>query len=203
MRRLIPFFILALLLIAIPQPAGACEPCMEVATFDEAVEAADLIIVGQKVADGPSTGDGPDWITVQVIDVLKGEVPAEHRIRVNSWDGMCLYGIPADNERKVMLLEEGSGIYNAVMYGCAISQYLMQGELVLVEDQSYALDEFVMQLGPDAQIIHLEEPSALDLMLANLPIRGILTLLIPLCVVGAMAVGIIGGYVYLKRRESV
>jgi hypothetical protein len=142
--------------------AHACEPCQNIATFDEAADAAQLIIVGQVVAEGPSTGSGPDWITVQVIDVLKG-TPPETRIRVNSWDGMCGYGIMVDRgDQAVMLLTDGGDQFVTVNYSCAISQYTMTDGAVIVDAQPVALTDFAAMLGPDARVEHISDPGSVS-----------------------------------------
>jgi hypothetical protein len=184
----------AALLIALD--AHACEPCQNIATFDEAAEAAQLIIVGQVVAEGPSTGSGPDWITVQVIDVLKG-TPPDTQIRVNSWDGMCGYGIILNRgEQAVMLLTDGGDQFVTVNYGCAISQYAMSGSDVIVDDQPVALTDFATMLGPDARVEHISDPgSASAFPLWAVAFGG--------CVVASASITGIGGmWWWLRRRRS-
>lgn len=131
-------------------PAQACEPCFEIWDLDQTAEGADLIIVGRKVSEGPSTGDapngGPDWIQVRVEEVLKGEVDA-NQIQVNSWDGMCDYGIVADSGSYVMFLAWNGEMYGAVNIGCAVRQYPVQGDVVDVDGQAMAMDAFASSLG--------------------------------------------------------
>jgi len=133
----------------------ACEPCLETLNLDETVGRADLIIVGQKIKDGPPSGPegdvidyGPDWIEVKILEILKGET-SEEIIKVNSWSAMCSYGIVIDDRDYVMFLEyrsvkESSPLldedytYNAVNYGCA-------EKTILIDDDS-DIDELVAKL---------------------------------------------------------
>lgn len=149
-------FLIAAFLAAIP--AEACEPCAEAMTLEETAAEADLIIVGAMVGEGPSTGDGPDWITVQVLETWKGSTDRTN-IRVNSWDGMCLYGIPNEEGTYLMLLEESDDQYVTVNYGCAISRYTLDpaNEQVIVGDQRVSYNDFIDQLGPRAQRIKVSE----------------------------------------------
>jgi hypothetical protein len=132
-------------------PALACEPCFRILTLEETAEAADLVIIGRLARKGPSTGDypqgGPDWIEVQVLETLKGK-PKEKRIRVNSWDGMCNYGIILPDKRDyIIFLAEGEELYKAVDIGCAAKQFPIENGMVMLETESVSLDEFVARWG--------------------------------------------------------
>lgn len=87
----------------------ACEPCEEELGFEETAKKADLIIIGQKVSESPDTNpsgggpSGPDCIELKAFKVLKGNND-ENKIRVNSWDAMCDYGIVVDDKTYVMFL---------------------------------------------------------------------------------------------------
>ena len=143
-------FTLLLGALLLPGIVRACEPCAYILNFEETVAEADLIMVGRKTADGPSTGNGPDWISVQVVEVLLGNV-AGGSIRVNSWDGMCAYGIIIEDDGLyVMLLKEGEDMYRAIEWGCSVKQFPVMDEYVQMDDGSVHLDDFVQMLGPDA-----------------------------------------------------
>ena len=79
-----------------------CEPCKEILGFQETVKKADLIVIGRKTAESTpvpareQSDSGPESITVQVSKTLKGKAP--RTIKVNSWDGMCPYGIVIDHK---------------------------------------------------------------------------------------------------------
>lgn len=150
-------FLIVTFLAAIP--ASACEPCAEMLTLEESAAEADLIIVGAMLDQGPSTGNGPDWITVQVVERWKGARTPD-RIRVNSWDGMCLYGIPAESGEFLMLLEQRDDQYVTVNSGCAISRYTIDAanEQVIVDDQPVSYTDFIDLLGPDAQRVKVSDP---------------------------------------------
>jgi hypothetical protein len=186
--------VLAAALLAVID-ARACEPCQSIATFDEAADAAQLIIVGQVVAEGPSTGSGPDWITVQVIDVLKGD-PPDTRIRVNSWDGMCGYGVVlAKGEQAVMLLTDGGEQFITVNYGCAISQYAMTDGAVVVDNQPVGLTDFATMLGPNAHIEHISDAGSASVLPVWIFVLG----------AGALTLVVlagIGGVWWLRRSKA-
>jgi hypothetical protein len=123
----------------------ACEPCAELLDLDETAQQADLVVIGEQVNSGPSTGSGPDWIVVRVDEVLKGDPPGE-RIRVNGWDGMCPYGIVVEPGIYVMFLADEGEMYAAVNYGCAVKTLPVTGENVEVDEQSMPLDELAATL---------------------------------------------------------
>ena len=100
--------------------AWACEACQGTWDFKKTAEHADAVIVGQKV--GEQRAEKPEWIDVNVLQVLKGGI-SEKKIRISSWYGMCSYGIQADDKRYVVLLvkpSQGHAYYDAVNYGCAV-----------------------------------------------------------------------------------
>src|SRR5688572_29770613 len=194
-RRMFTLIMVLAAALLIALDAHACEPCQNIATFDEAADAAQLIIVGQVVAEGPSTGSGPDWITVQIIDVLKG-TPPDTRIRVNSWDGMCGYGILLTRgEQAVMLLTDGGDQFVTVNYGCAISQYAMSGSDVIVDDQPVALNDFAAMLGPDARVEHVSDAGSAS----ALPVW---VLVLGGCAVVLMVLAGVGGVWWLRRSRA-
>jgi hypothetical protein len=148
----------------------ACEDCRWM-NFEQIVNISDLIIIGQKVGEGPSTallrGDGgPDWIKVEVIEVFKGS-PKSSVIKVNSWDQMCPYGvIIEDSNRHVMLLREWTDLNDKFQYnsaGCGIDSYPIIDEQIDFSGELVSIDEFVSRLGPGASRHILEnkpEPAA-------------------------------------------
>jgi hypothetical protein len=151
MKKLLIFSISILILLVIVSPAKACEPCFKILTLEETAEQADLIIIGKKVKEGPSTGQypqgGPDWIEIKVLETLKGEAPA-NRIKVNSWDGMCNYGIIITDKREYLIfLAEREDFYKAVDIGCAAKQFPIENGIVEMYEESVPLDEFVTRLG--------------------------------------------------------
>jgi hypothetical protein len=125
--------------------ARACEPCAELLDLNETTQRADLIVIGEQVDSGPSTGSGPDWIVVRIDEVLKGDAPGE-RIRVNGWDGMCPYGIVVEPGTYVMFLADEGEMYAAINYGCAVKTLPVTGENVEVDEQSMLLDDLVAML---------------------------------------------------------
>ena len=155
MNRTIASSIILFIILSSNYYVDACEPCVKQLNFEETVKDSDLIILGQKVADGPSTAAeghcdpytcGPDWIEVKIINVLNGPEIAG-RLKVNSWDGMCNYGIVVDSQEYIMFLKRRSVEhedyrYDAVNYGCSIHTYLVQNNTVDFEGKKIAIDEF-------------------------------------------------------------
>ena len=129
----------------------ACEPCVKALNLEESINKSDLIIVGAKVAQGPAASDvgpgGPEWIEVKVTRILKGNIK-EDKIKVNSWDGMCPYGIIVDEKYYAMLLAERKSSYadyqyDAVDFGCAVKTLLVENNMVNVEGKGVSIDDFI------------------------------------------------------------
>jgi hypothetical protein len=151
MKKSLAFAGFLIFLLAYAAPARACEVCYRILTLEETAEAADLVIIGKLVREGPSTGDyphgGPDWIEVQVLETLKGEQGAK-KIRANSWDGMCAYGILLPDEGEYLIfLADGEEYYNAVEIGCSAKQFPVVDGMVVLEEETIPLDELVARLG--------------------------------------------------------
>ena len=138
----------------------ACEPCTNTLNFEETVNKSDLIIVGQRIGEGPRSDfgegyGGPDWIKVRIIEILKGS-SQDTMIKVNSWDAMCSYGIIInDNKNYVMLLQERESIeeefqYDAVDFGCAQKTYSVENNEIDFEGNKISIDEFTNKLGSQA-----------------------------------------------------
>jgi len=134
----------------------ACKPCAKDLIFEEAVKQADLIIVGRKIAEGPRTDTpellygGPDWITVQITQTIKGN-PEKTEILVNSWDAMCNYGIVVDDKSFVMLLAKKKGPvdeseYDAVNNGCSVKTYLLDEGSVVMDSRKLPLTDFIEKI---------------------------------------------------------
>jgi hypothetical protein len=126
------------------------------------VKQADLIIIGQKIADGPSTGvdgfnGGPEWIDIRILEILKGDI-SEKIIRVKSWYGICAYGIVIrDKNSYVIFLSRKDNRYYAVNGGCAIRTYnIYEDDVDFKENdlskntQKTTIDELVKKIGPEA-----------------------------------------------------
>jgi hypothetical protein len=148
------FVMLALLVEA--NSARACEPCLEILSLEDTAAQADLIIVGRQKEDGPSTGDfpngGPDWYDVYVVETWKGKAK-DDIIRVNGWDGMCLFGLdfqsdgPPSSTRYLMFLRDGEDMYYPVEYGCSVKQMTIEGQQAQHEETWISLDDLAEQLG--------------------------------------------------------
>ena len=147
------FFILELALCFYPCLLFACEPCVEIFDLPKTVNQADLIVVGQKTIEDPRTGTdlgGPDWIKVKIYQILKGDTK-QKEIKVNSWDGMCDFGIVVDDKVYVMFLKINSipsenVKYVAVNWGCAVKTLLVEKDYVDWKGQKIPLKDFIIQI---------------------------------------------------------
>ena len=105
----------------------ACEPCGERLDLEKTIRAADLIVVGQKMNEAdadnsdPALMGNPDSVMIHIKEVLKGAV-AQDMISVNSWDGMCAYGIVVGEKEYVVFLagKETASQFDAVNHGCSV-----------------------------------------------------------------------------------
>jgi hypothetical protein len=189
-------------LLVIPQIAFACEPCPidMMLDLDGTAAQADLIIVGQLVGEGPDMDTGPDWISVRVIELWKGSAPDEP-IQVNSWDGMCAYGIIMEGETlHLIFLEDKGEQYDAVNYGCGVHSLPIVDGQVTVEEQSYTPGEMAERLGLEDQRHTVNEPLANPLAASRLPLNVVvLALGAGLC--GASILGITLAVLLIVRRR--
>jgi hypothetical protein len=197
-RRLMIVVGLILVALLAVQIVYACQPCPEVLTFDESVAEADAIIIGERVGSGPSTGDGPDWITVKVYEVLKGSVD-EQRIRVNSWNGMCAYGIVVEDGLYVMILSKYENEYDAVHGGCGVKTFPVESEMVMMADGPVPVDDFVQML-PDGKreiVAPLDDAGRSFGLLETSVIAGA----VGLCL-AVSAVVVVGVVIVVSRRKK-
>lgn len=94
MKKLLFLIIVTFLMMAFQ--ANACQPISSL-SFENAVKAADLIVIGQEIKEGPSQptewpyGGGPSWIDFKVTEVLKGQIQ-NNPIRLST-NGPCGYGL--------------------------------------------------------------------------------------------------------------
>ena len=132
-----------------------CEPCAEVLNFKETVQQADLIVLGEKAGNGPLIGlsyfpDAASWIEIDILDILKGQ-EAQKRIRVNSWNGMCGYGIVIGEGQHVIFLVKtenspGGHQYDAVNYGCSVKTYPVKDDRVIFNGKDISKEGFLREL---------------------------------------------------------
>ncbi len=131
----------------------ACQPCGSSLNFEETAAKADLIIIGQRTDFSSNEQDSfsnlPDSINVKIFEILKGDIK-QNEIIINSWNGMCGYGITVDDAIYVMFLQEKVEIYDAIDSGCSIKTYLIEDDKVNFEGKKILIDEFVNKLGPQA-----------------------------------------------------
>ena len=160
----------------------ACAPCPSTLNFEETVEKSDLIIIGQRTDFSPNEQDSfetlPDSINVNIIEILKGNTN-QNQITVNSWNGMCGYGIVVDDKEYVMLLQEKDNMYDAVDFGCSVKTFPVDNGLVDFNGDKISIDEFTDKLGSQAsrQIIDNKSDSQSSLLYFIIPVILILIIL--------------------------
>ena len=160
----------------------ACEPCPSTLNFEETVEKSDLVIIGQRTDFSPNEQDSldglPDSINVKIIEILKGDTN-QNQITVNSWDGMCGYGIVVDGKKYVMLLKKRDTMYDAVDFGCSVKTFPVDNGLVDFNGDKISIDEFTDKLGSQAsrQIIDNKSDSQSSLLYFIIPVILILIIL--------------------------
>ncbi|MFH1471975.1 MAG: hypothetical protein ABIF85_03680 [Nanoarchaeota archaeon] len=113
---------------------------------------SDLIIIGQKVKDGPPANIGnnmtgyPEWIDIKITRILKGD-KTEQIIKANSWYDMCGYGVVLnDDEPYVIFLtksEKSENRYTSVNQGCSAGPYNIENNMVNFEGKRMSLEEFI------------------------------------------------------------
>ena len=176
-------------IILLTNSARACEPCVEILDVEQTTAAAELIIIGRLVREGPSTGSGPDWLEIEVLEVWKGEL-AQRRIQVNSWDGMCAYGVILfDHEPHLIFLVKQGDMYDTVEAGCAVRSMLIEGDQIKTEEGLVPLDQFAATLGLASTRQVMPNPAA-DAAISWTPV------IVGLVIVLAMTIGF---YLVLKR----
>ena len=152
----IPVALFSIIMVVLSPSARACEPCLKILNLEETVKAAELIVVGQRTDYSPKEEalkkkqQGPDTIRVKVLEVLKGNPKQGSRIKVNSWDGMCPYGILADDKVYVMLLikRKRADTWDTVNNGCSQRSFPVEKDQIILDGISLSLAEFT------AKIIH-------------------------------------------------
>jgi len=149
--------IIILFLVFGMAPASyACEPCAKILNFEESVKEADLIIIGEKISEGSRSDfgegyGGPDWIEVKIKQILKGEIEAE-RIKVNSWDAMCSYGILVESDKSYVMFLKRRDVthedyrFDAVNYGCGVKTYAVENNLINIDGENISVDDFMKRL---------------------------------------------------------
>jgi len=138
--------------------ANACEPCTYQLSLEDTIEQADLVIIGTKYGVGPLSGPenrpdiyGPDWISVEVGHVLKG-TESKEKIKVNSWTGMCKYGIVLEDDQPYMIfLEKGDLMYDSVDWGCSLKALPLIEGGVIVNGERFTVAELFPESIQDPQ----------------------------------------------------
>lgn len=97
--------------------AEACMPCREVWQMNEMVEKSEVVLLAKRsdTKAGNAYEQGPDFIELEVLEVLKGngDVDIGDTIDARSWYGICPYGVQMERYEKavVFLNKESSGFW--------------------------------------------------------------------------------------------
>ncbi len=130
----------------------ACTPCKQDYDLSASLAEADFIILVEKLRDGTATDSGhgwggPDWIEVAIKGSLKGRrLPP--RIKVNSYDGQCVYGFDLDKGREYVLLlkeiDESKKQYrfDSVFRGCGVKALEVEDDYIIINGARWTVEEF-------------------------------------------------------------
>lgn len=145
-----PFILTIILLTA--QPTHACQPCAESFDWIETARSADVVVVGRKLDESAEEdAGGPDWIDLMVDDELIGTAISEV-VRVNSWDGMCPYGVQINGREPHIVFLKSANLsrtrahYTAVAQGCGAKALPIVDDHVVVNETRIPVAQFMEQL---------------------------------------------------------
>lgn len=158
MRHFIISFILSL--VFLNNAALACEPCPEMLDIRQTAEKADIILLAHRPGYTPAEDtkirqmQGPETIELQVLDVLKGDYK-DPKITVQSWSGMCQYGIYLKDETAVVFLSHREteqtlplGIkltrheYDSVNMGCSVHSLPLVNDHIQTGQDQMTIPDF-------------------------------------------------------------
>jgi len=175
-RICFPAFIVFLFLAS--SEVHACQPCTLKLDFDDTVKAADLVVIGRKIGEYPSpemvlpNQFGPDWIRIEVVEILKGFCESEV-IKVNSYNGMCPYGIVIKDENSYVLFLKKAIVdyvdYDAVNHGCAEKILPVTGKEVEYQGKPMSLKIFRMMI--ESVVKETQPREAVPPLPANISVR--------------------------------
>lgn len=124
--------------------ALACQPCQNYVSFEDTVARAQLVVIGtaMKEAVHEYDGENDDFMVLRVDGVLKGE-KVSGDIRVQSWSGMCPYGLFMKNgTQAVVYLSPMDDAWQIVGNGCAEPASPVEDGQVRTTKGVVALDAF-------------------------------------------------------------
>jgi len=124
--------------------ALACQPCQKFISFEETVSRAQLVVIGTAVKEAVHENEGKDddFMVLRVDGVLKG-TPVSGDIRVQSWSGMCPYGLFMENgTQAVVYLSPAGDAWQTVGSGCAEPASEVKDGQVHTTKGAVALDAF-------------------------------------------------------------
>ncbi len=142
-----------IMLLLVANISLACEECVEILDIQETVDAADIVIVGQRT-DYTKGEKKPEGITIYVERVFKGDVSPLSKISVKTMYGMCDYGIYMKDEQALIFLKRiqkpkwgwqaitpHKFDYTSVSYGCAYKTIPIVDNKLKIRDKFVTIDE--------------------------------------------------------------
>ncbi|MBI4441227.1 hypothetical protein HY639_03600 [Candidatus Woesearchaeota archaeon] len=150
----------------------ACEPCVSKLDLTETARQADVIIIGKRVgaapyAEGKGPG-GPEWVDIAVSQTIKGQ-SGQDILRVNSWDGMCPYGIVIGNNSYVLFLQKRQNAdgfqYDAVNSGCAEKAFVVENGVVDIQGEKKEWGSFRTMIGLPQERLSMQLSALVGLFL--------------------------------------
>ncbi len=152
----IPFIcgILFLSFFIVPEFGIACEPTPVGAelNLEQTIQAANLIIIGNKVREGPFLDPaGPSWTKIKVSQILKGSVETD-TIKTMSFLGMCQYGITLEDNTPSVVFLSGGWSNEEVPYSSVGSRYgkksyPIHDNSITIDGKDMILQDFANQYG--------------------------------------------------------
>jgi len=166
MSKFFSAVIIVFCIIFITRETCACQPCTAKLDFDETLKASDLVVIGRRVGEYPSpemalpNRMGPDWIRIEVLEILKGYCP-NRIIKVNSFNGMCPYGIVIEDDNKHIFFLQKAHVdyldYDSVNNGCAVKTLAISDDQVEYQGKLISLKIFKLIIQPLVEGPHAEE----------------------------------------------
>ena len=107
-----------------------------------------MILVGRRNDFSPEERElwakqqGPDTIKIEIRQILKGDLRKGEIMTVNSWDGMCPYGINVDDGEYILFLTKRKTIWDTVNYGCSEKILPVRDGRVILKDTTLTIAEF-------------------------------------------------------------
>ncbi|MDD4616656.1 MAG: hypothetical protein PHW76_06030 [Alphaproteobacteria bacterium] len=149
--RMVSIFFVVLLFL--PREGVACERCLSTLSLEETISQADEIAVAERDPDeniaepDPNATELdmsklPEFIHLKILKVLKGE-PLPPVVRVQSYSGMCRYGIYfRKGVTALVFLKRTPDFYTSVAGGCSKTSIPLGGNTLNLDGKKITLQTF-------------------------------------------------------------